>query len=245
VTTTEALRTNVTRVDLVATLAPEMVGLAVTPAAVIACLMLLGSSHPYRNVACLAGVFLAVYGTICLAVVAAGRATDTSTDDPSAAHGWVGLVVGILFLVGGVASWLRPPRLPATSVTPRDGSSDPVQLPGWAARLQDPSVKLVLVVGLVLAVLNPNVAILASGLTVVVTRSSGAEELLGVALLLSGSMVDFVLPTLAFAVSGEGGRGRLRGATRWLVVHNHVIGIVVLVAFGFLFVGRGLAQLLG
>ena len=238
-TTPTPARASVTGVvDLAATLAPEMVGLAVTPAAVIACLMLLGSSHPYRNVACLAGVFLAVYAAICLTVLAVGRASDTSSGDTSSAHGWVGLVVGLVFLAGGLVSWLRPPRVVA-------GSHQQPPLPGWAARLQDPSVRLVLSVGLVLAVLNPNVAILASGLTVVVTQDSGTDQLRGVALLLAACLVDFALPTLVFGVSGERGRGGLRGATRWLIVHNHVIGIVVLVAFGLLFVGRGLAHVLG
>ena len=233
-TTNATTRAKVATVDLVATLAPEMLGLAVTPAAVIASLLLLGSSHPYRNVACLAGVFLAVYGAICVAVLAAGRAADTSAEDPSAAHGRAGLLVGLLFLAGGLGSWLRKPRVAPGTAVP---------LPGWAERLRDPSVRLVLGVGLVLAVLNPNVAILASGLTLLVARDSGSDELVGVALLLAGSMVDFVLPALAFAISGERGRDRLRAATRWLIVHNHVIGIVVLVAFGLLFVGRGLAQI--
>ena len=241
-TTNAGTTVKVASVDLVATLAPELLGLAVTPAAVIACLMLLGSPHPFRNVACLAGAFLAVYGAICLAVLAVGRAADTSDHDTSTAHGWVGLVVGLLFLVGAAVSWLRPPRVPMATVTPADGSRGPVQLPGWAARLQDPSMRLVLVVGLVLAVLNPNVAILASGLAVVVTQERAADELVGIALLLAASMVDFVLPTLAFVMSGERGRAWLRGATRWLIDHNHVIGIVVLLAFGLLFVGRGLAQ---
>jgi Sap-like sulfolipid-1-addressing protein len=240
VTTSAPARRRVATVgDLVATLAPEIVGLAVTPAAVIACLMLLGSSHPYRNVACLAGVFLVVYGVICVVVVALGRVSGTSTDDPSTAHGWAGLVVGILFLVGGVVSWLRPPRVVATAETTS------VPLPGWAARLRDPSVKLVLAVALVLAVLNPNIAILASGLTLLVARDSGAEQLVGVALLLAGSMVDFALPTLAFVVGGERGRAHLRSATLWLIAHNRVIGIVVLLAFGLLFAGRGLVQVLG
>jgi hypothetical protein len=123
--------------DLVVTLGPELVGLAVTPAAVIAWLMLLGSSHPYRNVACLAGVFLVDYGAICLAVLAVGRAADTSTGDPSTAHGWVGLIVGVLFLAGGVirvrsspttgtsiaaasTTW-RPPNHEAHKVSPGKG----------------------------------------------------------------------------------------------------------------------------
>lgn len=246
-TTTATPRTIVTGVwDLVGQLAPEIVGLAVTPAAVIACLLLLGSSHPFRNVACLAGVFLAVYGAICCAVVAAGRATGTSADHPSTPHGWASLLVGILLLAGGVVTWRRSRRGVAESATPPAGAPhEPVPVPGWAVKLQDPSVRLVLVIGFALALLNPNVAILASGLTLVVAHDGATEELVGVALLLAGSMVDFVLPTLAFVVSGRRGRAWMSNATRWLIEHNTVIGIVVLVAFGLLFAGRGLVTILG
>lgn len=219
--------------ELAAQLVPEMVGLVVTPAAVIACLMLLGSSHPFRNVAALGGSFLVVYAVISAAVLAAGDAGDASAGD--SARGWVSAVVGVLFLVGGLWSWLRPGHR-------RVAGSEP----GWVARLGDPPLRLVVGLGLVLAVVNPNVAILASGLVVVVTAGfSTSEQAGGVVLLLAASVLDFVVPTLVFVLAGSRGRRGLRRATGWLLDHNHVIGIVVLVVFGLLFIGRGLGQLLG
>lgn len=230
--------------ELAGQLLPEMVGLAVTPAAVVACLLLLGSSHPYRNVVALAVPFLAVYGVLSVAALAAGRAADAASDDPSTTRGWMSIVVGVIFLAVAVMSWLRP-RLQSAAgaasarATHRADTEEPV----WVSRLRDPSVGLVLAAGLLLAVVNPNVAILVSGLGIVVTADVRlSAQISGIVLLLAASMIDFVVPLLVFVLAGERGRGWLRTATGWLLAHNHVISIVVLLAFGVLFVGRGLAQ---
>lgn len=234
--------------ELAGQLLPEMVGLAVTPAAVVACLILLGSSHPYRNVALLAVPFLAVYGVLSVAALAVGRAADAASDDPSTIRGWMSLVVGVTFLVLAVVSWLRPRlrQAAAGALAARATHRATPEEPGWVSGLRDPSVGLLLGAGLLLAVVNPNVAILVSGLAIVVTADVRlSAQLSGIALLLAASMIDFVVPMLVFAAAGERGRGWLRSATKWLITHNHVIGIVVLLAFGLLFVGRGLAQIMG
>lgn len=232
--------------QLAGQLLPEMIGLAVTPAAVVACLLLLGSSHPFRNVILLAAPFLAFYGLLAVIALAVGQTADAGSDDPSTVRGWISLVVGVLFLAAAAVSWFRPVR---QSVSPRSaGAVGPATTaePGWVSRLRDPSSRLVLGAGALLAVVNPNVAILVSGLGIVVT----ADEPLGVqaggvTLLLAASMVDFVVPALVFALAGERSRRWLDSATRWLLAHNRVIGIVVLIVFGVLFVGRGLAQIAG
>ncbi|GGU33180.1 GAP family protein [Nocardioides albus] len=231
--------------ELAGQLLPEMVGLAVTPAAVVACLLLLGSSHPFRNVILLAGPFLVVYGLLAVAALAVGRTADAGSDDPSTVRGWISIVVGVLFLVAGAVSWFRPVR---RSISPRSaGAVGPASTdePGWVSRLRDPSPRLVLGAGALLAVVNPNVAILVSGLGIVVTADATLSvQAGGVALLLAASMIDFVVPALVFVLAGERGRGWLETATRWLLAHNRVIGIVVLIVFGVLFVGRGLTQVI-
>ena len=230
--------------ELAGELLPEMVGLAVTPAAVVACLLLLGSSHPYRNVVALAVPFLAVYGVMSVAALAAGRAADAASDDPSTTRGWTSIVVGVIFLAVAVMSWLRRQLGPAAGpLAARATHRATTEEPGWVSGLRDPSVGLVLGAGLLLAVVNPNVAILASGLGIVVTADVRlGAQVSGIVLLLAASMIDFIVPVLVFVLAGERGRGWLRSATKWLLAHNHIIGIVVLLAFGVLFVGRGLAQ---
>ena len=232
--------------ELAGQLVPEMVGLSVTPAAIVACLLLLGSSRPFRNVAMLAAPFLVIYGAISVAAFAVGQSADLGGDDPTTRRGWLSLVVGFVFLAVGLWSWLRPPRPHGAHSSAAGATPDAVAEPGWVPRLRDPSLRLVLAAGAVLAVVNPNVAILASGLGIVITADATlGVQAGGVALLLAASLVDFVVPTLVFVLAGEPGRRWLRSATRWLLGHNHAIGIGVLLVFGLLFVGRGLAQIVG
>lgn len=233
--------------ELAGQLLPEMVGLAVTPAAIVACLLLLGSSHPFRNVGALALPFLAVYGVLSAVALVAGRAADAASGDPSTTRGWMSVVVGTIFLAVAARSWLRPLRRPVEAAPSAPGTHRAATAgPGWVSRLRDPSVGLVLGAGLLLAIVNPNVAILASGLGIVVTADVNlGAQLGGIVLLLAASMIDFVLPMLVFVVAGERGRRWLRDATGWLLAHDRVIGIVVLIVFGVLFVGRGLVQVAG
>jgi hypothetical protein len=221
--------------DLVLDLLPEIVGMAVTPAAVIACLILLGSQHNVRDVTAFALVFLVNYALLCAVVLLVGRAARDSTSSDSTVHSWIGLVVGVLFLAGGAYTWARPSKHAAPARRP----------PAWVKRLEDPSLGLVVGAAAVLSILNPNVAILVSGLGTIVTAGVSADhELVAVGLLLAGSMIDFVVPSLLYAVSGSRGRRTLAGLTDWLTMHNRAISIGVLLAFGVLFTGRGLVQLL-
>lgn len=217
--------------DLVVQLLPEMVGLVVTPAAVVACFVLLGSPHPVRDVVLFTTTFLTVYAGLSAAVLAAGRSA--SGDDVAGARGTGSVVVGVLFLaLAALSGWRGAHR-------PREEGP-----PAWVARLADPAPGLVVAAALVLAVVNPNVAILLSGLGVVLDADvTEGQQVVGGALLLAACAVDFVAPTAAYLLAGERGRGRLRAVTAWLLRHQQAIGLVVLVFFGLLFVARGLSAL--
>lgn len=185
--------------EVLSALVPDLLGLVVTPAAIVACLILLGSSRPLRNVGLFAAVYMAVYAAISTVVVAVGNAAGVATDSPGTTRGWISLV--------------------------------------------DPEPRLVIIASLLLSVINPNVAILLSGLGVLVTADvSTAEQVVGVLALLGASLLDFVIPVLAFVVSGEAGRAFLRRVTLWLIRHNQTLGVVLLTAFGLLFAVRGISQ---
>lgn len=268
--------------ELLVQLAPEMLGLMATPAAVIGCLLLLGSSHPVRNVLLLAGIFLAVYALLSAVIILAVGMTPAppSGSSSSSLRAWISLVVGLLFLFGGILSAVRgrhTDRNAGVSTEPRitdqpptgepDGTavgtapplragavgtsapaftSEHVAPPAWIGRLVDPSAGFVIFAALVLAIANPNIAILASALgTILTAEVSLGGVAVAVLILLLSSMIDFIVPSILFAVSGPHGRERLRSATAWLILHNHTIGVVVLVGFGLLFTGRGFGQLTG
>ena len=92
--------------------------------------------------------------------------------------------------------------------------------------------------------LNPNVAILGSGLGIALTADVPTDaQVAAVVVLLAASLMDFVVPSLAFVSTGEAGRTWLREANRRLIGHHTAIGAGVLVVLGLLFSLRGLVLL--
>lgn len=225
--------------DLLAQLVPEIIGLIVTPASIVACLLLLSSERPYRNVAVFGGTALAVYALLGAVALFAGRAIGAhETQDPTTVRGWISLAIGVLFLVGGTTSFLRRP--------PRQEAAAADHLPGWARKLAAPTLPILVGGAVVLALLNPNVVIFFSGMGMVMTADLAAgQHAIGILVLVVASILDYVVPTLIFAVSGDKGRGSLRAAQSWLVRHDRIIGAVLLLVFGLMFTVRGLSQVTG
>ncbi|WP_459984117.1 GAP family protein [Nocardioides sp. AN3] len=224
--------------DLVAALLPALLGLLATPAAIIACLVLLETRRPVLNVSVFALMFLLVYGALSFAVLGSGRLGERlggpSGEDPATVRGWTSGLLGVLFLALGAVILLRD--------APEPHDAEPV--PGWVRRLRDPSVRSVMTLGLALAVLNPHIAILGVGLGVVLTADiSPTGQMVGVTLLLAASMMDFVVPPIAYALGGPAAGSRLREATAWMVLHTRLLSALVLVLLGLLFSLHGLAQL--
>lgn len=222
--------------ELLAQLVPEIIGLAATPAAIVACLLLLGSHRPYRNVAVFGGTVLVLYSILGAIALAAGRSTGAqATEEATTVRDWIGLVVGLLFLVGGVLTVVRRPA-------PRpEGAAE--QLPAWARKLASPNVPTLVGVAVVLALVNPNVAIFFSGVGAVVAADiSVGEQALGILVLVLASVLDYVLPTVFYTVTGLPGRHRLHAMRTWLVRHDRAVGAVVLLVFGVMFTVRGIVQ---
>ena len=228
--------------DVLAALAPEIIGLAVTPAAIVACLLLLGSARPYRNVVVFGGTVLVVYAVLGAVALVVGRASSAhETDAPGTVRGWIGLVVGVLFLAGGVAAVVRRPA------TRRAGdASTGEELPAWARGLASPRVPVLVGSAVVLALVNPNVAIYVSGLGSVVTADvTPGVQVVAVLVLVVAAVLDYVVPTVVYAVTGLPGRRQLHAVRAWLVRNDRMIGAAVLLVFGVVFMVRGLVRLLG
>lgn len=98
-------------------------------------------------------------------------------------------------------------------------------------------------VAVVLALVNPNVAIFFSGVGAVVAADiSVGEQALGILVLVLASVLDYVLPTVFYTVTGLPGRHRLHAMRTWLVRHDRAVGAVVLLVFGVMFTVRGIVQ---
>lgn len=215
---------------MIVDLLPEFIGLILTPAAIAGCILLLQSRQPYANALAFAGAFLALYAVISIAVLAIGNSVEPA-DDTSTTKGIVGLVIGGLFLLVGAVIALHHRRT-------REGP------PKWAAMLETASPTGAFLAGAVLAIANPNVFILLSGLGVVVAdASSRADEVLGAVFLLIAVALDFLVPIALFAALGPQARRWLDEGKAWMVDHDRGLTLTILFGFGALFVVRGVGNL--
>ena len=220
--------------QLVAALLPDMLGLIATPAAIVACVLLLDTASARRNVALFTAAFLLPYVIISAVVVLVGNGKGVQAG-AGTARSWVSLAVGVLFLLGGAVSWVRKPAADESH-----GGA-----PGWVRTLTQPRPRGLVLTGLTLSVLNPNVAILLSGLNTVLALASGAgQRVVGAVLLLGSALLDFVVPAVVYTLLGSRAGVSLAAAKSWLVSHNRPILVVVLLFFGAVFAVRGLLGVL-
>ncbi|MEV6217419.1 GAP family protein [Nocardia sp. NPDC051833] len=217
--------------ELIAALFPEMLGLIVTPAAIAGCVLLLQSRRAVANAAAFAAAFLVVYGQVAVTALLGGAAQSNSTAE-TVSH-WAGLVVGVMFLVAGAWVWVRRP---AADTAP----------PKFLTELEAAGPRKAFSAGLVLAIVNPNLFIMMSGMSVIASSpTTTASALVGTALLLLAAALDFLIPIGLYLALGDRARTGLDRAKEWMLRNNRRLSIGVLIGFGALFTIRGVLNLTG
>ncbi|WP_336083003.1 GAP family protein [Nocardia sp. SSK8] len=212
-------------------LAPEIIGLMITPGAVIGCVLLLRSRTPVHNAAAFGGGFLAVYLLVALSAVLGGASDPVAT--PARVSHVAGLVVGLLFLACGGWILVRKPV----------GSRG---RPKLLTELETAGPRKAFAIGLVLGVLNPNLFIMLSGMTVISSAAVAiGASLVATLILLLAASADFLLPIGAYLIAGDRADHTLAVVEDWMLAHSRTLTLSVLFGFGTLFALRGLVGLLG
>ncbi|MFE3542920.1 GAP family protein [Nocardia sp. NPDC059177] len=216
---------------LLVMLIPEILGLMITPGAVIGTVLLLRSREPVRNAAMFGAGFLVVYFLVALAAVLGGASDPAATSARSSA--WAGLSVGLLFLAGG--GWLlyRKPRPTA-------------ERPKLLAELDSAGPRKAFALGVVLGVLNPNLFIMLAGMSAISSAAVGiGAALLATLVLLVAAVADFLIPIAAFVLAGDRAERGLAVLEKWMLAHSRTLTLSVLFGFGTLFALRGILDLAG
>ena len=215
--------------SLFAELLPEMVGLIVTPGAVAGCTLLLHSSRPVRNPVAFGSAFLLVYTLIAISALLGGASEPGATSQDTA-HS-AGLVVGLIFLAAG--SWIAVHPTGPVASTPK-----------WLTALQSAGPGRAFVVGLGFAIINPNLFIIVSGMSVISSSHVGpGAALLAAVLLLVAAALDFLIPIAIYLVLGERAKQAMDSVQAWMIRNSRNLTLGVLFVFGALFTIRGVLDL--
>ncbi|OMQ24341.1 GAP family protein [Rhodococcus sp. D-1] len=150
--------------ELLAQLLPEMIGLILTPGAILGCILLLRSQRPAPSAGAFGAGFCLVYVFIAVSALLGG-ASDPDATTPDVSHG-AGLVVGALFLIAAVWLSVRPRRQRA-------------ERPKVLRELETAGPRRAFVIGVALGVLNPNLFIMMSGMSIIASSPVGTANASG------------------------------------------------------------------
>ncbi|GEM32590.1 hypothetical protein NN3_35970 [Nocardia neocaledoniensis NBRC 108232] len=215
--------------ELILALLPEMLGLLITPAAIAGCVLLLQSQRPLANAASFGSAFVLVYSQVGVAALLGG-ASDPGATSATVSH-WAGLIVGLVFLACGAGIAMRRPG---------PGASPP----RFLTELENAGPRQAFAAGLVLAIVNPNLVIMMSGMSLIASSdTTTSQAVLATVALLAAAALDFLIPIGIYLALGERARNALDAAKQWMLAHNHTLTVAVLFGFGILFTARGITNL--
>jgi hypothetical protein len=215
---------------------PLAVGVALSPVAIIAVVVLLTSSRarslgPVFVLGWLLG--LVVVGAIVLAVV--GPSGAGSSGPRTRWVSWVLIVVGVLLLVGAVRRWRGR----------SGGGEEEAPLPAWMGAIDRLKPAVVLGGGVVAGGVRPKSLLLAVGGAAAIAQTgiAGGQQAIAYAVFAVVATIGVAVPVVIYFVMGTRSAellGRLKG---WMRRNNAVILAVVLLVIGVTLIGDGIGGL--
>ncbi|MCU0266244.1 MAG: GAP family protein [Candidatus Nanopelagicales bacterium] len=207
---------------------PLALAIAASPFAVVPAVLMLFTPRPRPTSA----AFLAGW-TLGLAAVSGGFALVADLLDDRAGTpawaAWARIVLGLVLVVVGARQFLGRH---GAAEAPAWTRSIATAQPGSAARL-----------GLLLAVANPKILLMAAaaGLAVGADEPSTAQLVGAVAVFTAVAASTVAVPVLLYAVLGEPILRPLGAVRRWLEAHSAIIMAIVLAVIGLQLLSTGLA----
>lgn len=217
-------------------LLPAALGVALSPVPIIATVLMLMSGRPRRTAPAFALGWVLGLVVVMAVVLAAAGENGLDTSGTADRTFWVKLVLGLVFLLLALRTWLRRPQ-----------AGQDVEPPAWMGRLDSLSPLAAVALGAALSGINPkNLALTASGAVAIASGGLGTAQTVTcvVVFVLIASLL-VVGPVLAFLVAGERTAAPLQALKTFMEVHNAAIMTVLLGVLGLSWLGQGLGGLLG
>jgi threonine/homoserine/homoserine lactone efflux protein len=219
----------------VAELLPSAAAVALSPFPIIAVVVVLSAPDARRNgVAFAAGWLAGLTALTSVMVMVVGVTASEGEGSPALA--WVRVLVGAALLVLAVRKWRSRPA-----------PDEEPKVPRWMASLDGLSARRSVGIGLALAGANPkNIALTAAAVAAVGSPGwSDAERLLVIATYVALASITVIGAVLAHLVAGERAAAALSALKGFMLRHNTVILVAVLVLLGVMIGGEGLSSLRG
>lgn len=222
--------------QVISSILPEAVGVAISPVPIIAVVLLLATPRGKGNgLALLLGwlVGLAAVGTIVLLL--ADPAEAAGDDGPADWVGWFILILGVLAVLGGLGQYRNRPR----------GDDEPA-MPKWMSTVDKFTPGRSAAIGLALAAINPkNLTLtLAAAAAIAGAGLDTGESYLTLAIFVIIGTIGLAIPIGIYFLGGDKASETLNDLRHWLAVHNPAIMTVLFIVIGMKLIGSGLQTIL-
>lgn len=216
---------------------PLAVGVAIVPIPVIAVILMLFSDRARANsLMFLTGWVVGLAAAMAVLIAIAATQELSSGGQPSDTTAWVMLSLGVVLLALAVRRWRSRP-----------GPGEDPEMPGWMERIDGMRPGGALVLGLGLAALNPKNLLLmaAAAVTIAQAALSGSDTVAIVVVFTLIAACPVAIPTIAYLFKGDRIQPWLDGMKAWLTANDAAVIAVLLLVFGVLLIGKGIAGLTG
>ncbi|MET9934381.1 MULTISPECIES: GAP family protein [unclassified Streptomyces] len=222
--------------DAIGQMLASAVGIAISPLPLVAVILMLATPKGRRNgLAFTAGWVLSLAALVTV-IIAAGSGADASRGDegPATWALWLGLALGVLFLLMGVRQWKDRPGEGRTS-----------QPPGWMKAIDRFTPAKAAGLAAALAVANPKNLVLAVGgaLSIASSTTSAGGKAVAAALMVLIASLCTLLPLAVYLVGGARSAKVLTEWKAWMTAHNAAIMTTVLVVLGAKYIGDAISSL--
>lgn len=211
------------------------VGVAVSPVPIIAVILMLFSQRARVNgPAFLVGWVLALVVVSSAVYLLADAGDVTSSSSASDAVSWGKIVVGALFVVLGLRTWLKRPR-----------SGDEPEMPKWMSGIDRLAPGKAFGLGVVLAGVNPKNLLLtiAAALGLAQLGLSSTDVVVSLAVFVVVASLTIIGPVLYYFVGGDHAKTALDELKDWLGTHNAAVMTVLFLVIGADLIAKGLPPL--
>jgi threonine/homoserine/homoserine lactone efflux protein len=221
--------------DAIGDILPLAVGVAISPAPIIAIVLMLGTPRARSNGSAFAAGWIAgltVVGAAVL-VLANGNATSDS-GEPATWANVLKLVLGALFVLLAARTWRTRPA-----------AGREAELPGWMRAIDSFGVGKALGAGALLSAVNPkNLALgVAAATAIAETGISGGQAAGALAAFVAIGSLTILAPLVIYFALGKRSAAILDGMKAWLAAHNAAIMTVLLLVLGAKLIGDAISGL--
>jgi threonine/homoserine/homoserine lactone efflux protein len=213
---------------------PFALGVAISPIPIIAAiLMLLSPRARGTSVGFLLGWVLGIVATVVVFALLSAVLPQGDPSGPKPIRGIVEIALGLLLLGLAVQQWRRRP--PARSEA---------TLPKWMSAVDTMTDARALVLGFLLAALNPKNLLMgvAAGLAIGSDAQTPVETVVGVIVYTVIAASTVAIPVIAYLVASARMARPLRSLRAWLVHNNTTIMAVLLLVIGVVLIGKGIGR---